>query len=573
MIALKLTTKALPFKFVVRGPDAQIPVVVNPTVLRGFEYSESKTLILKREDGVTLQNDVRLDVPADALDKRVSVELEYKPFNQKVFLSGLDKLVREPHGCFEQTSATTFPMVMLLQYLNELDEDTDASAKMKLDVEKKLRKGLKRLVGFESPSGGFEWFGKDPGHATLTAYGIWQFVEMNKLGDFVDADLLDRLLNWLRGQFDGDSKQFRFGRGLDSFARPPQLVSDVYILFVMTLLENYAVDYSSLLDPVLDEYRDEAFEKRDSYLLAFVGLAFANQNKTGQARAAAKKLLENQDDTGEFSSVQTSITRSRGKNLRIEATAIALVLLQTVDFTEYAKPIAKGIEFLQQHMQNGYFGSTQSTVLALKALADNSRHVNSARRDQMAFEARVGSESEKLIVDTKRDDNSIRLDVAVEERLSVAVESADDMAEGEKHVFAVNYSYRLPGLVDAESSPLRVEASRKRHKGLQKLRVDVQNKTAEEQGMTIAVVHMPSYSKVNLNDLELMRTTGVVAHYELRNDNSELVFYWRGIQPEGSVGFELSLLDRFEPIAADPMAVGAYLYYDKDGSFVHEMLG
>lgn len=36
-----------------------------------------------------------------------------------------------------------------------------------------LKKGIKLLMGYETNTGGFEWFGKSPGHATLSAYGLW----------------------------------------------------------------------------------------------------------------------------------------------------------------------------------------------------------------------------------------------------------------------------------------------------------------------------------------------------------------------------------------------------------------
>lgn len=399
-LPLQLNTESLPFDFCVWGETDQIPITVAPTVLRGFLYQKATTVIIKREDGVTISNRPQLDIPYLVLDDKVVVKIKYMPFNEKVFLDGLDKLIREPYGCFEQTSSTTFPMVMLLQYLNYLDQQTDKITKMKLDIEKKLRKGLKRLLSFETPTGGFEWFGKSPGHATLTAYGIWQFVEMNKLGDYVGKDVLDRSLNWLRGQFDKEKQQFRFGRGLDSFARPPQMISDVYILFVMTLLDNYAVDFSKLLDPVLEKYRKDVFKKNDSYLLAFVGLAFFNQGKTKEARNVVVKLLRNQTESGEFSSVETSITRSRGKGLKIETTAIALILIQSVDFIGYSAQISKSIEFLQKNMQGGYFGSTQSTVLALKALAENSRNINASKRDRALFEASVGNLTKAIVVDS-----------------------------------------------------------------------------------------------------------------------------------------------------------------------------
>ena len=573
-LALKLTTESLPFPFSVTDGETSIPITVDPKVLNGYEFRKSKTFIIKQEGGVSLSNKLSLQLPQNVIGNQVTVDVKYRPFNEKVFLSGLDRLVREPYGCFEQTSSATFPMVMLLQYLKQLGTESDKTAKLKLDIEKKLQKGVKRLLGFETPTGGFEWFGKSPGHATLTAYGIWQFIEMNKLGKYVPKEVIDRSLNWLKGQFDKSLQVFKFGRGLDSFARPPQAISDVFILFVMTLLENYSVDFSSLLDPVLEKYRAKAFQDKDSYLLAFVGLAFWNQNKKSEARSVITKLLQNQLESGEFSSVSTSITRSRGKNLKLEATSICLILLQAVDFTGFASQISKGVGFLQRNMQDGYFGSTQATVLALKALAENSRNVNASKRDRIAFDVSVGNQSKLLQIDSKKpEQDTVSFALSSAKDLLVSISSRSPLKEGEKHVFAVDYSFRLPTLTESSGSPIALSASQTRGENLTKVQVKVSNRTGEDQGMAMVVLHKPSYSKLNLNDLEGLRTSGRIAFYELRNENSEIVFYWRGIKSKGEVGFELSLLDEFKKLKSDPIAVAAYLYYEKDESLVYKMLG
>lgn len=44
--------------------------------------------------------------------------------------------------------------------------------KMKFDIMEKLKGGYEKLVGFETSSMGYEWFGKAPGHEALSAYGL-----------------------------------------------------------------------------------------------------------------------------------------------------------------------------------------------------------------------------------------------------------------------------------------------------------------------------------------------------------------------------------------------------------------
>ena len=40
------------------------------------------------------------------------------------------------------------------------------------EAKEKLIKGSEHLLTFETNSGGYEWFGKSPGHEALTAYGL-----------------------------------------------------------------------------------------------------------------------------------------------------------------------------------------------------------------------------------------------------------------------------------------------------------------------------------------------------------------------------------------------------------------
>lgn len=111
-------------------------------------------------------------------------------FNVKVMTKQLDTildamsaLIREPHGCFEQTSSTTYPMVMALKLLKEMvssgslveKEDLVRVKKWIQDIEEKLKRGYEKLIGFETSTKGYEWFGKAPGHEALTAYGLAQF--------------------------------------------------------------------------------------------------------------------------------------------------------------------------------------------------------------------------------------------------------------------------------------------------------------------------------------------------------------------------------------------------------------
>jgi len=74
--------------------------------------------------------------------------------------------------------------------------------KMKYEIMKKLKDGYEKLIGFETSSKGYEWFGKAPGHEALSAYGLAQFNDMQKVVKFVDGKVLNRNKDWLIGRRD-----------------------------------------------------------------------------------------------------------------------------------------------------------------------------------------------------------------------------------------------------------------------------------------------------------------------------------------------------------------------------------
>jgi aminopeptidase N len=89
-----------------------------------------------------------------------------------------------------------------------------------------------------------------------------------------------------------------------------------------------------------------------------------------KAEEAMEKIIKHQNKDGSFSQAETSITRSSGKSLVIETSSLALLSMLRIDSVKYSSQIKKTVEFLISSMNGGYFGSTQATILALKALVE-----------------------------------------------------------------------------------------------------------------------------------------------------------------------------------------------------------
>ena len=104
------------------------------------------------------------------------------------------------------------------------------------DARAKLTKGYKKLAGFESKGGGFEWFGGAPAHEALTAYGVVQFAEIARaLGPgVVDAALQRRTVAWLASRRDGSGGYLRNPRSLDTFGRASKATTNAYIIWSLS---------------------------------------------------------------------------------------------------------------------------------------------------------------------------------------------------------------------------------------------------------------------------------------------------------------------------------------------------
>jgi uncharacterized protein YfaS (alpha-2-macroglobulin family) len=61
-------------------------------------------------------------------------------------VEGLDSMLRMPYGCFEQTSSTTYPNVLVLDYLKTTNQ---AAPEVQMKAEEYINLGYQRLTTFE----------------------------------------------------------------------------------------------------------------------------------------------------------------------------------------------------------------------------------------------------------------------------------------------------------------------------------------------------------------------------------------------------------------------------------------
>src|SRR5262249_36777429 len=112
--------------------------------------------------------------------------------------------------CFEQTSSTTYPNVLALDYLRRVRRSVP---RVEARARHFIHLGYQRLLGFEVQGGGFDWFGRPPATRSLTAYGLMAFQVMARVHG-VDPKLIERTRAWLLGQRNADGSWSPEERGL-----------------------------------------------------------------------------------------------------------------------------------------------------------------------------------------------------------------------------------------------------------------------------------------------------------------------------------------------------------------------
>lgn len=245
-------------------------------VYRGLCFEGSHTMQVRIRGGRVSDDEVQLSLPRDLIANTTRIRLEYKQVGIDVLMRGVENFMQQPNGGLEHTCSVAFSLVMLIQYLRNLPKKPQHLVNMQIFAEERLDETLAKLDTFECKGGGFEMFGTGEGDVTLSAYVVWVLSEALLLKGFKDKTLLERTLQWLRNQYKETEVKFNMKRdSRPGQALPSQFRSDLYIMFVLTLLRDRFADYRTIVHHKVDDY--DMLEKKvrmDSYLRSLFAMIY-----------------------------------------------------------------------------------------------------------------------------------------------------------------------------------------------------------------------------------------------------------------------------------------------------------
>lgn len=509
-----------------------------------------------------------VNLPETWVNGTLKCQLQAYPSMLADLQKGLEGLLREPSGCFEQTSSSNYPNLLILDYLKESDQANPEVARRAKEM---LDRGYQRLTTFECENRakgkreGYEWFGgTTPPHEALTAYGLLQFRDLTRVYDKVDPAMVERTQQFLMSRKDGKGG-FEQKQDGHAFGSAPESIVNAYIVWALT--ESGSQDD---VEKELAALMAQAKDSSDPYLLALVANSLLNRSRAAEARGLLDKLAAAQKKPeGCLAGATTSITRSGGRDLQIETTALALLAWLKANRPEYQANIRDGVKWLgQQRGGYGGFGSTQSTILALKALIAHAKaNKKTAEAGELvlwiggrvvarkSFPAGVQEAIVLELPDPERTLKPGTNDVRVE------------LTGQNVFPYTLTWSYQTLKPISAEDCPVQFKTRLDRAAAVEgdtvRLSATLANASGQGQGMAVAIIGLPAGLTLpeDMKQLKEARDRGVISFWETRG--RELILYWRELAPQQKIDVNLDLICRIPGEYSGP-ASRAYLYYNAD---------
>lgn len=541
-------------------------------------------------------------IPSAAIAGTGRVTFKVYPGLVSQVVAGLDGMLQEPYGCFEQTSSATYPNVLILDYLQRSGQ---ASPRLALSARSLIDLGYQRLLTFEvgGKSGGFSLFGERPAQTMLTAYGLLEFSDMSKVA-YVDPDLLNRMAEFLAGAQNSDGSWDPEGMTLESGQGEleDKIAATAYIAWGLAdsghANERAVTRALRYLDRALSQAGRPATASRpaqskdaapgstgtvavqagspqlSNYTLALIANAYVAAGKDPQP--VLDRLLQSAESYKRFTYWRIpgyTYLGSYGLTADVETTAlVAQALLRSGQAPDVA---AQAIEYLIVNRDwRGSYHTTQPTVQALKALilAEPGAAAGNATI-QVTLTAPNGKTSTQTIA-VSQDNADLAQQVTF-----------DDVAAGSTVSVAVTGAGQLPGRLQyqlvseayvpwqnaaaqagaAAGTPLRLGVTYDRTTlnvgDLVAVNATVELLKPGKAGTILVSLGVPPGFAPLTEDLEALVKQGVIDRYEL--NGTQIVFYLTGVEGNKVYTMQYRLQARY-PVNAQTPGSTVYDYYAPD---------
>jgi uncharacterized protein YfaS (alpha-2-macroglobulin family) len=538
----------------------------NDIVVREIEVvpnGREQNLVFNGRLETSAQHD--LHFPANSIPDATTLFIRLYPGPLSQVIEGMDSILSMPGGCFEQTSSSTYPNVLALDYMKRTKKLTpEVHAK----AEGYIANGYQRLLTFEVPGGGFSWFGRAPANKILTAYGLMEFNDMSKVSD-VDPRLIERTRDWLASQQQADGS-WKPDTNFINEGATNRYNSDVLRI---TAYIAWSLANTGYKGPAIEKAKayieSHSGAKLDNYTLAIVANFAQNYGKDRDfTRRAMQALIEarTQKDDQVFWSVEETSVYSTGQSAAIETTGLAAQAL--LKWGEANEIVRKSLNFISSKKDaSGTWGTTQATIMALRALLLASQFSASDVRGSVAVMLN-GNPVETLKLSPENNDllhQFVLKGIAAQQpnRVQLKFEGTGGLA------YQVVGRYFTPWEEKPVTEPLSIDVTYDRTRLAQNdiatEKVTIRNNLKKTANMIMVDLGIPPGFDVLSEELQAFKekssgtTSGRLEKFSLTA--TQAILYFDGLSSKQAVTFSVRLRAKY-PIRAHTFQSRVYEYYD-----------
>lgn len=458
----------------------------------------------------------------DYFDESLISSFQVFKNNASQMLNDIDRLKEKSHGCFEQTSSTTYPNYFIYKYLQSQGNIENKEARRAISL---LKNGYERLLTFETKEKGFSLFGDVPPNITLTAFGLMEFNDLKNVIN-VNPALIERTAKFILSKKDGKGNFI-----LNGTNKTGDLSRKDHYYWTQQAYILYALSEVGMKSEILKEY-EHLYQihqySEDFYLLSLLSNVAFQLNKTKDYEFLINTLTQKRNKNAV--QAETNFMQGRGSDIKREALALfALGLMKKDSFDKnLVTKIIKDIE-----TQNAY-QSTQTLVIRLKALTEfykwSSRSVRSEEPKIFLnnIELKETTNATEIL---KKGDNVLKVNYPSESG------------------FPVLFSYQFNNLIPEKNANPELYFSTTLDKSDAKIGdnvrmyIKIENPTQKNFGMITSKIGIPAGLTMDPKNLKAMVDRKEIAYFEIFDNY--LVLYWYHLDAKKKIEIHLDTKAEF----------------------------
>jgi uncharacterized protein YfaS (alpha-2-macroglobulin family) len=447
-----------------------------------------------------------------------------------------------------------------------------ASPEVQMTAEKYVGTGYQRLLTFEVAGGGFSLFGGAPADIFLTAYGLMEFNDMAEVYP-VDEAVMERAAGWLLSQQQPDgtwqTHDYRAGQGA--------LGATAYVAWALV---EAGYEDTPEVGRAISTIREFALQEEDPYSLALAANALAAYDPDhAMTQAVLDRLYElrmTAGDTVYWPMGDASFMGATDESGSLETTALAAYAFMRA--AAHPEAVSGALAHLVQGKDAwGTWGTTQATILSLKALLLASEQAGQAQGPAAVRVSLNKEQTQEIVIDESNSDvvHLVTFDrgFSASGTNRVQIELAGGPSDGGPSEGGPNLMYQVttrfylpwdqvePTPEAEELITIEVDYDRTQLSVNDEVRVDVGVRLNREGMVKMALIDLgvpPGFS-VLTEDLSRLVEQGLMARYELTG--RQIIIYLEDFSSESPLRFSYRLRARF-PMRAQTPPSSAYDYYN-----------